>query len=104
MDLTTMSLAELRELDAHVTAELKNGDSRRKAAAVEQIYAVAHALGMPLKSIFQTKESKAVKERKKPQAYKDPVNPANVWSGAGPRPAWFKSALAAGVPMEQLRG
>lgn len=35
--------------------------------------------------------------------YRDPKNPAKVWSGRGKRPAWFKAALAAGVKPESMR-
>lgn len=105
MDLRKMSIEELRELDCQVSAEIVNGDKRRKAEALQQIQAVAASLGLPLKSLLAPKaESQQQRgQRDKTQAYRDPTNPSNVWAGAGPRPAWMKAALAAGVPIEQLR-
>lgn len=103
MNLSEMSLAELRDLDAAISAEIAGGDARRRAAAVEQIYAVAHALGMPLESLLTASARERRKPRRPMQRYQDPADPKNVWGGAGPRPAWLKSALAAGVPIDTLK-
>lgn len=35
--------------------------------------------------------------------YQDPQDPTRTWTGRGPRPAWFKAALAAGTPAVALR-
>nr|WP_280922918.1 H-NS histone family protein [Rubellimicrobium aerolatum] len=39
---------------------------------------------------------------KVPIKYRDPQNEANVWSGRGRAPRWFREALDAGVPVEVL--
>ena len=100
MDLTSLSLAELRKLDEQIVRQLALRETRQRAAAIEEIYAVAHRLGLPLQSILDAEP--AAKPRRQTQRYRDPTNPANQWSGAGPRPAWFKRALAAGVPLASL--
>jgi DNA-binding protein H-NS len=105
MDLTKLSISELRELDSQITVEIAEGDRRRKAEAMQQIHAVAAALGVPLESLLapKGKVERQPGQRAKTQGYRDPANPSNVWGGAGPRPAWMKAALAAGVPLDQLR-
>lgn len=103
MDLSKFSDAELRELDAQITVAIKGGREQNLAIAMEQIRAVASSVGLSLEEILKDKGSTPAKERAKTQGYRDPVNPKNTWGGAGPRPAWLKSALAAGVPLEQLR-
>jgi DNA-binding protein H-NS len=106
MDLSKMSIGELRELDGQIAVKIVEGEKRRKTEAIEQIQAVADSVGIPLKDLLAPKGQKegrgAASARRKTQAYRDPANPSNVWAGAGPRPAWFKSALAAGVPIERL--
>jgi DNA-binding protein H-NS len=102
MDLSKMSLTELRELDARLTDELSRGASKRRAAAMEQILAIAREVGVPLPTLLKDGAKQSVKPRRKTKRYQDPSNPANTWAGAGPRPAWFKKALAAGVPIGSL--
>jgi DNA-binding protein H-NS len=105
MDLTKLSISELRELDSQITVEIAEGDRRRKAEAMQQIHAVVAALGMPLERLLapKGKSERQLGQRAKTQGYRDPTNPSNVWGGAGPRPAWMKAALSAGVPLDQLR-
>jgi DNA-binding protein H-NS len=107
MDLSKMSLEELRELDAQISVEIVEGEKRRRADAIQQIQAVAESLGVPLKTLLapkaKVKGERQPGQRAKTQAYRDPANPSNVWAGAGPRPAWMKAALSAGVPIDQLR-
>lgn len=103
MDLTKLSLSDLLDLDAKISAQMARGEAKRREAAIEQIYAVAHALGVPLQSILDGGRKKPTKPRRQGQRYKDPSNLLNTWAGVGPRPAWFKKALAAGVPLDSLR-
>lgn len=98
-----MSYGELRELSDRISKEIVQAEGQGKAAAIEQIYAVARSVGLSLQEILNEKGAKSAKPRAKTQGYRDPANPTNTWGGAGPRPAWLKSALAAGVPLDQLR-
>lgn len=101
-----MSYGDLRELNDRISKEIAQAEGRGRATAIEQIYAVASSVGLSLQEILNEKGAKAekpAKPRAKTQGYTDPTNPTNTWGGAGPRPAWLKSALAAGVPLDQLR-
>lgn len=102
MDLEKLSLAELRDLDAKIAAQIARVESKRREAAIEEIYAVAHRLGMPLQSILDSRRGKPERPRREGQKYRDPSDPKNIWAGIGPRPAWFKKALAAGVALDAL--
>ena len=103
MDLSKMSLAELRELHEKISHELDQGARRRRESAIQDIIAVANSLGLSIREILKGTANPQAALRSKTQSYIDPTNPSNVWGGAGPRPAWLKSALAAGVPIDQLR-
>lgn len=98
-----MSFGELRELKDKISQEIVRAEGQGKATAIEQIHAIANSVGLSLQEILKEKSAKSAKPRAKTQAYRDPVNPANIWGGAGPRPGWLKSALAAGVPLDRLR-
>ncbi|WP_426105439.1 H-NS family nucleoid-associated regulatory protein [Massilia sp. TSP1-1-2] len=58
---------------------------------------------MPLNRIFDARGVKPAKPRRERQKYRDPSDPANTWASIGPRPAWFRKALAAGVALDVLR-
>lgn len=103
MDLSKLSVAELRALDAKVAGQIEKNYKKEREAAIERIYAVAHGLGMPLSAILKAATSNPSKSPRKGQKYQDPKNPSNTWGGNGPRPAWLKEALAAGVTLERLR-
>jgi DNA-binding protein H-NS len=103
MDLSKMSLAELRELNEKISHELDQGARRRKETAIKEIITVANSVGMSIREILRGNNNPQEKQRAKAQTYIDPVNPANIWGGTGPRPAWLKSALSAGVAIDQLR-
>ena len=103
MDLSKLSAAELVALDSKISGLIEKLGKEERKAAIERIYAVAHGLGMPLEAILKGAPKVTSKTRAKGQKYQDPKNPANTWGGSGPRPAWLKAALAAGVTLEALR-
>lgn len=103
MDLSKLSVAELSALKDKVSALIEKHEKKDREAAIEQIYAIAHSLGMPLKAIFQGAPPTLTKQTRAGKRYQDPANPANTWGGIGPRPPWLKAALAAGVTLEGLR-
>lgn len=110
MDVKSMSISQLKELDIQLKAQRDEVASliailtkRERRAAIDQIYGIAHKLGLPLHDLLP--DERVLK--RKPGAiyskYVDPTNPANVWLGVGPRPKWLKDALAAGVQIDQLK-
>ncbi len=103
MDLSKLSAAELAALDMEISRLIEKHGRKERETAIERIYAVAHSLGMPLAAILKGTSQGASKTRRKGQKYQDPKNPANIWAGSGPRPAWLKAALAAGIALETLR-
>lgn len=86
-------IARIKDAIAHygLTAEdlglgAKRQATQRKAAA-------------PTDSKRAAKRTKLPKPRKARPSFSDGVN---TWSGMGPKPKWFKEALAAGKSLEDL--
>lgn len=50
----------------------------------------------------KAKKQKPVASKRKATSYRDDAG--NSWSGFGPKPGWFKDALAAGKTLEDLAG
>lgn len=94
MDLTSLSLAELKKLHKDVAAAITNYEDRTKAKARAELEAQARAMGFKLAELMgmaaPRKRSLAVAK------YRHPENPVETWSGRGRQPRWFAAALAAG--------
>ena len=101
MDLSAMSLGELKNLEARIAKELPIVEKRAREQALEQIYSIANSVGLPLKTLMAGGKSR--KPSRPGVQYQDPANPNNKWLGKGARPAWFKNYLAAGKSLEELR-
>ncbi|MDR2839628.1 MAG: H-NS histone family protein [Azonexus sp.] len=103
MDLTTMSAAQLRDLQLRIPAELKRRESQEKQEILNRARALAKASGYTLEDLLG-KESKikagsGIKVRIK---YRHPQNPSLEWTGRGRKPKWVESWLANGGTLEAL--
>lgn len=100
MDLSSMSLAQLRELDEQVKAQMQKTEKRARDQAIEQIYSIANSVGLPLKSLLG---SATGKKGPAPIKYRDPTNDKRAWSGRGRQPQWVKDWVEGGKSLDQLR-
>lgn len=99
IDLTSLSMDELKQLKKDVTKAIDNFEARRMAEAQAAMEVVAKEHGFSLADIVGgAKGGKSVSVPK----YQHPENPALTWSGRGRRPAWFIEAIEAGTSEEDL--
>lgn len=103
MDLSTLSAAQLRELQQQIPAELKRREAQEKVNILNEVRAFAKARGYAIEELL-TKESKAksasgTKVRVK---YRHPENAALEWTGRGRKPKWIESWLANGGALDNL--
>jgi DNA-binding protein H-NS len=77
VDLRSYTIPELEQLSKRIGQEIakKRARFRRPLPVEERRYAI----------------------------YRNPVNPAETWSGRGDPPGWFRRALATGRSPESLR-
>jgi DNA-binding protein H-NS len=101
MDLSNMSIKELRRLEEQVEVQLRITGKRERQAAIEQIYSIAHSLGMPLWELLGSK--KLHQQSSDRYLFADPDEPSNRWTGKGPRPAWLRKKLEAGMRLDSFR-
>lgn len=102
MDISNLSSAELRDLIQQCESQLKKRERKDREQAIEQIYAIAHSLGVPLSNLLKDAKTARKPSRTPQKQYRDPTNPDNRWLGKGPRPQWLKRAIDAGVPLESM--
>lgn len=101
MDISTLSLAELKDLLNKIPAEIKRREKDEKARALKDIAALAAERGFSLEELM---EGAVSKKEKAPVAvkYQHPKNPQLTWTGRGRQPKWVVEFLAAGGSLDQL--
>lgn len=119
MDLNTMSLADLRRLQARVSTEIQKRSDVERRNLLKQFRKMANDKGLSFSELIATDDETApsaptVKRGRKPGAaklrknaplpprYFHPDNPAYSWSGRGRRPQWFIDWVEQNKPIEEL--
>lgn len=101
MDLTTMSLDELKALQKEVAQMIEGYESRQKANALADLEERARAHGFTLKQLLGEDAAKKIKAPAVVK-YKNPNNPAQGWTGRGRKPNWLVERLDAGAKLEDF--
>jgi DNA-binding protein H-NS len=101
MDLSGLSLKELKALRSDVEKAIATFETRQKQDALAQLESKAKEMGFTLSELFgtapvRTKRSSAVAK------YRHPENESVTWSGRGRQPKWVQEALKAGKAMSDL--
>jgi DNA-binding protein H-NS len=104
MDISTLSLAELKDLQARIPAEIKLRQEAEKANLLRELADMAKSRGFALEELLGGKSEK-VKTRSGSKAavkYRHPANPELQWTGRGRKPKWVEAWLAEGKALEQM--
>lgn len=100
MDLNSMSLKDLRDLQSQIAKAIATFEDRKKKAALAELEDKARSLGFSLAEL--TGVSTGRKRAPSTAKYANPANPADTWSGMGRKPRWFSEAIAAGKSAADL--
>lgn len=100
IDLSQMSLKELKELRTQVQRHIDGYEERKKREALAAVEEKARALGFNLSELVGVA---TVRKRKpaKPK-YANPADKSQTWTGRGRRPRWVDEALRAGKSLDDL--
>lgn len=100
IDLSAMSLKELKELQKQLTRHIDGFEERKKREALAVVEEKAKALGFSLSDLVG---AAGVKKRKpaKPK-YANPSDKSQTWTGRGRKPRWVEAALKGGKTLEDL--
>lgn len=103
IDLSSLSLKELRVLQANVERLIHNYEARRRKEALSELQEKARDLGFSLSELALLADSrKASADSIGLPKYINPENSHQTWTGRGRRPAWFTHALASGLHKDDL--
>lgn len=102
MNVEQLSNEELRELQKKIEQQLKVRQQTERASAIEEIYGIAHRLGMTLNDLIGKGGIKPAKAKVAVQ-YRNPSDASQEWTGRGRQPKWVKEALEVGKSLDSLR-
>lgn len=98
VDLDTMSLAELKDLQKAVNKAVDTFEERKKLEARQVLEEKAREMGFNLNELIQ--QGKRTTKRVNPPKYRHSENPELTWSGRGRQPAWIKEIIESGGTLD----
>ena len=100
IDLSAMSLKELKDLEKQVARQIAGFEERKKREALAVVEEKAKALGFSLNELVGVT---GVKKRKpaKPK-YANPADKSQTWTGRGRKPQWVHDALSRGADITDM--
>lgn len=102
MDLSNLTVAELRELQQRIPAEMKRREAQEKTAVLKELKSFAESRGYSLEQLLE-KESKAQGRSKVKVKYSHPEDSNLNWTGRGRKPKWVEEWLSSGKTLESLQ-
>lgn len=100
MDISTLSLAQLKELLTQIPAEIKRREKDEKANLLKELEKLAAERGFSLSDVLDggAKKVKAPVSVK----YQHPQDASLTWTGRGRQPKWIVEFVANGGSLESL--
>lgn len=103
MDISHLSIAQLKELQAKIPAEITKRQTEDRQKVLEQMTALATSHGFSLEELLGKKGGAKKGSGKKVAAkYRHPSQPELTWTGRGRKPVWVSDWLASGKTIESL--
>ena len=102
MDLSTLTIAQLRDLQQQIPVELKRREAQDKANILNEVRAFAKARGFALEELVGKEAKIKVSTGKVKVKYRHPENAVLEWTGRGRQPKWVAEWLANGGTMDLL--
>jgi len=103
MDLSTLSVIQLRELQQQIPAEIKRREAQEKVNILNEVRAFAKARGYAIEDLLgKDAKVKAVSGNKVKVKYRHPENSELEWTGRGRKPKWVEAWLGNGGSLDNL--
>lgn len=103
MDLSNMSVGDLRNLQEQIKQEMKKREGQEMQKAREQILAIAQSVGVPLKDLMAATAGRGSKGATVAVRYRHPDDSNLQWTGRGRQPKWVKEWVEGGKSIDDLR-
>ncbi|RIX45551.1 MAG: H-NS histone family protein [Rhodocyclales bacterium GT-UBC] len=103
MDLSNLSVAELRDLQQQIPVEIKRREAQEKINILNEVRAFAKARGYAIEDLIakdvKVKASSGTKVKVK---YRHPENSSLEWTGRGRKPKWVEAWVESGLSLDNL--
>jgi len=105
MDLSNLSLGDLRNLQEQIKQEMKKREHQEVQKAREQILAIAQSVGVPLKDLLNSsgRGAKTANPGSVAVRFRNPDDASQQWTGRGRQPKWVKEWVEGGKSLDKLR-
>lgn len=103
VNLTTLSIAELKTLQNEITVEMESRRKEERQKLVQEFRDKAKALGISLEDLMSGQKGKARSASKVAAKFANPADASQTWTGRGKRPRWVNDCLAAGKTLDELK-
>ncbi len=101
VNLSNYSLTDLQQLITEAETTLEKRQREKRAEVVSQMRKLAASVGIDFEIVAGQAKKRTVRAAAGAK-YRNPANAAQTWNGRGPKPKWFKAAIAAGKTPAQL--
>jgi len=100
INLNSLSLKELKDLQTQVGRAISSFEDRKKKEALAELEDKARSMGFSLAELTGT----TVTRKRAPATakYANPANSSDTWSGRGRKPRWFEAAIKSGKTPEDM--
>jgi DNA-binding protein H-NS len=102
LDLETLSLKELRQLQKDVEAAISDYKDREKRKALAEVEAFMREKGLNPADLSDLIGGKRGKKTVGTAKYANPADPSQTWTGRGRKPGWVTAHLEAGGALDSL--
>lgn len=108
MDISKLSITELKKLLAIIPEEIKSREAQEKQTVLKEMEELAAKHGYKLEELFDQAQVSATDKKsatRKPAKikYRNPDQPSLTWTGRGKKPAWVTAWLNQGKSIEELK-
>lgn len=99
VNLTNMTIEQLQDLIKDAETAIRRKQREQRSEVIQQMRQLASTIGV---SVEISSGGKTTKKTKSAAKYRNPKNAGQTWTGRGPKPKWFKDAIAGGKKPEDL--
>jgi DNA-binding protein H-NS len=104
MDLSTLTVIQLRELQQQIPQELKRREAQDKVNILNEVRAFAKARGYAIEDLIgkDVKVKASGPTGKVKVKYRHPADASLEWTGRGRKPKWVEAWVAGGATLDAL--
>ncbi len=104
-DLSRMSIEQLQQLIIDAEEMIRKIQREKKSEVMRQMRQLASTIGVSIEVVPESRgpgRRRSGPRTKTPPKFHNPANTSQTWTGRGPKPKWFKDAIASGKSPDDL--